>query len=43
MMSEVRRHIETHSGTGLRRVVLCVRDDAARAAFVNALAGMGHS
>ena len=43
MMGEVRRYIETHPKTGLRRVVLCVHNEVAKAAFANAIVGMGHS
>jgi hypothetical protein len=40
MVGEVRRYLENHKKTGLKRVVLSVYSDASKAAFKNALAGL---
>jgi O-acetyl-ADP-ribose deacetylase (regulator of RNase III) len=40
MTAEVVRYLKARPGTGLRRVMLSVYDEAAKAAFTNALAGV---
>ncbi len=41
MVGEVRRYLEDHQKTGIKRVVFSVYSDAIKAAFKNALAGLG--